>query len=132
MVTTSSSGVMSFTNPPRVEGVEYGARGLLLSSGSHLLHRIGRTACGVRALGVRVVGSGRWGPSGWSARMRSTAESRPGSAVEARGLVQRMGGCAPPSRSEEHTSELQSRGHLVCRLLLENKNKNMPHNYQDA
>src|SRR5690625_5227863 len=26
-------------------------------------------------------------------------------------------------RSEEHTSELQSRGHLVCRLLLE-KNKN--------
>src|SRR5207253_10733982 len=25
------------------------------------------------------------------------------------------------SRSEEHTSELQSRGHLVCRLLLEKK-----------
>src|SRR5690625_6243584 len=25
-------------------------------------------------------------------------------------------------RSEEHTSELQSRGHLVCRLLLEIKN----------
>src|SRR6266508_6189344 len=25
-------------------------------------------------------------------------------------------------RSEVHTSELQSRGHLVCRLLLENKN----------
>src|SRR5437870_7497355 len=28
-------------------------------------------------------------------------------------------------RSEEHTSELQSRGHLVCRLLLEKKNKNI-------
>src|SRR6266508_4981332 len=28
------------------------------------------------------------------------------------------------SRSEEHTSELQSRGHLVCRLLLAKKNKN--------
>src|SRR5690625_6327792 len=28
-------------------------------------------------------------------------------------------------RSEEHTSELQSRGHLVCRLLLEKKKKNM-------
>src|SRR5207253_10970861 len=26
---------------------------------------------------------------------------------------------SPWSRSEEHTSELQSRGHLVCRLLLE-------------
>src|SRR5690625_4708896 len=31
-------------------------------------------------------------------------------------------------RSEEHTSELQSRGHLVCRLLLEKKNK-IQHNH---
>src|SRR3712207_8005009 len=29
---------------------------------------------------------------------------------------------APPDRSEEHTSELQSRQYLVCRLLLEKKN----------
>src|SRR5690625_5659752 len=32
--------------------------------------------------------------------------------------------CAKPrtwARSEEHTSELQSRGHVVCRLLLEKK-----------
>src|SRR5437660_1929804 len=29
--------------------------------------------------------------------------------------------CVRRSRSEEHTSELQSRGHLVCRLLLEKK-----------
>src|SRR5690554_7636937 len=28
-----------------------------------------------------------------------------------------------PGRSEEHTSELQSRPHLVCRLLLEKKKK---------
>src|SRR5215510_9191100 len=28
-------------------------------------------------------------------------------------------------RSEEHTSELQSRGHLVCRLLLEKKKNNI-------
>src|SRR5689334_24057748 len=28
-----------------------------------------------------------------------------------------------PPRSEEHTSELQSQFHLVCRLLLEKKNK---------
>src|SRR3989442_13669983 len=33
--------------------------------------------------------------------------------------------CADPARSEEHTSELQSRPHLVCRLLLEKK-KNIP------
>src|SRR5690348_18139757 len=31
---------------------------------------------------------------------------------------------ASASRSEEHTSELQSPVHLVCRLLLEKKNKN--------
>src|SRR5437870_6833692 len=31
------------------------------------------------------------------------------------------------SRSEEHTSELQSRGHLVCRLLLEKKKKKQKH-----
>src|SRR2546429_3779864 len=30
-----------------------------------------------------------------------------------------------PPRSEEHTSELQSRLHLVCRLLLEKKKKNV-------
>src|SRR5690625_7031376 len=29
---------------------------------------------------------------------------------------------SPLIRSEEHTSELQSRGHLVCRLLLEQQN----------
>src|SRR5439155_13584439 len=29
------------------------------------------------------------------------------------------------ARSEEHTSELQSRGHLVCRLLLEKKKKRL-------
>src|SRR5436305_2777682 len=43
-------------------------------------------------------------------------------------------GGAPSGRSEEHTSELQSRPHLVCRLLLEKKkpygctvNTVMPH-----
>src|SRR2546429_2827133 len=36
----------------------------------------------------------------------------------------------PEFRSEEHTSELQSRLHLVCRLLLEKKKKNQsPHLY---
>src|SRR2546429_6187254 len=36
---------------------------------------------------------------------------------------------ATPTRSEEHTSELQSRLHLVCRLLLEKK-KNILNNEQ--
>src|SRR2546430_6323848 len=33
-------------------------------------------------------------------------------------------GTAPRSRSEEHTSELQSQSNLVCRLLLEKKKNN--------
>src|SRR5690625_5491326 len=33
--------------------------------------------------------------------------------------------CQLLRRSEEHTSELQSRGHLVCRLLLEKKQKSL-------
>src|SRR5439155_9734801 len=36
-----------------------------------------------------------------------------------------MAGPSTARRSEEHTSELQSRGHLVCRLLLEKKNKKL-------
>src|SRR2546429_8274535 len=43
------------------------------------------------------------------------------------GIRQRRAGvphlCEPGPRSEEHTSELQSRLHLVCRLLLEKKKK---------
>src|SRR3989442_9600390 len=40
-------------------------------------------------------------------------------ALEGQGEVE----TAPHIRSEEHTSELQSRPHLVCRLLLEKKKK---------
>src|SRR5436305_15024017 len=42
------------------------------------------------------------------------------------GTRRRVTRCArfsPLNRSEEHTSELQSRPHLVCRLLLEKKKK---------
>src|SRR2546422_7066917 len=44
---------------------------------------------------------------------------------DAGGAAARAAGrTAHPGRSEEHTSELQSRLHLVCRLLLEKKKKN--------
>src|SRR5215216_7675759 len=36
--------------------------------------------------------------------------------------------CRTTSRSEEHTSELQSPDHLVCRLLLEKKKKKKKNN----
>src|SRR3712207_6894150 len=40
-------------------------------------------------------------------------------------LCRRLGRLAMALRSEEHTSELQSRQYLVCRLLLEKKTKTL-------
>src|SRR5687768_18580749 len=54
---------------------------------------------------------------GLQARER-VADLRPGASGGARHRPHR-----PVLRSEEHTSELQSRLHLVCRLLLEKKKK---------
>src|SRR3712207_8296577 len=58
---------------------------------------------------------------GGSRRGCAAQRSRPGPArdrVSGRRLVRALAG-----RSEEHTSELQSRQYLVCRLLLEKKKK---------
>src|SRR5690242_10093319 len=41
-------------------------------------------------------------------------------------LLHVLGGLEPATRSEEHTSELQSHVNLVCRLLLEKKNNVRP------
>src|SRR5436305_13691411 len=60
--------------------------------------------------------STRSAPSADSAKRRRSGRDRPGPACRA-ALVLRRGS------SEEHTSELQSRPHLVCRLLLEKKKK---------
>src|SRR5438445_10072888 len=48
------------------------------------------------------------------------ATSRTGRGAVCRGRTSRAGAVGP-ARSEEHTSELQSRQYLVCRLLLEKK-----------
>src|SRR5215208_8399156 len=48
----------------------------------------------------------------------ASRKSAPGSPLTSTGRND-----TPGARSEEHTSELQSRGHLVCRLLLEKKKK---------
>src|SRR3712207_7732226 len=42
-------------------------------------------------------------------------------------LLRTLGGTGARVRSEEHTSELQSRQYLVCRLLLEKKNDLLYH-----
>src|SRR2546429_8610055 len=51
------------------------------------------------------------------------AADQPGSARPCREHGARAARAADRNRSEEHTSELQSRLHLVCRLLLEKKKK---------
>src|SRR5688572_31142103 len=52
-------------------------------------------------------------------QLRHERDRRPRAARRARRAEAR----APPRRSEEHTSELQSQSNLVCRLLLEKKKK---------
>src|SRR2546422_6001991 len=64
--------------------------------------------------GVREAFGGNAGGGGEPAKRRSVG----GAAGDGRGAFAAAAG----GRSEEHTSELQSPLHLVCRLLLEKKN----------
>src|SRR5690349_22619195 len=67
----------------------------------------------------------------WPRRSRPHAGRRP----TTRSTAPPASSCARPTpastaaRSEEHTSELQSRRDLVCRLLLEKKKKYHKHSY---
>src|SRR5258705_8532994 len=56
----------------------------------------------------------------WAVRVIPGRKDRDGREVELRAILD--------ARSEEHTSELQSLRHLVCRLLLEKKKKNEKNN----
>src|SRR5690554_5049433 len=68
-------------------------------------------------LGNPVMTSVRWVSPGPDRRETTPESASPSSADGEECPAQRM------TRSEEHTSELQSRPHLVCRLLLEKKKK---------
>src|SRR2546422_3077720 len=74
-----------------------------------------------RSLLIRLCG--RWIEYRFARRRRRTI----GISIDANGLAVYAPLRAPwrdiEARSEEHTSELQSRLHLVCRLLLEKKKK---------
>src|SRR2546422_2189064 len=76
----------------------------------------------------RITSSPGWTPASRSAvcsaavpLVVATAYATPQAAANSRSKRSTNG---PTDRSEEHTSELQSRLHLVCRLLLEKKKKN--------
>src|SRR3712207_7684186 len=58
-------------------------------------------------------------------RTRAHGRNRPAASAALAGHG--ADGTSPCRRSEEHTSELQSRQYLVCRLLLEKKNKTIDH-----
>src|SRR5207253_942709 len=68
---------------------------------------------------VRSLGRRRMPPHVFSQDAAGGEREQPSTVDSA---TQRLGQSGP-KRSEEHTSELQSRGHLVCRLLLEKKKK---------
>src|SRR5699024_12125417 len=57
-------------------------------------------------------------------RVDELGKSRRGNGVREHPLVGRLFEAVQEARSEEHTSELQSRFDLVCRLLLEKKTQN--------
>src|SRR5258707_15531608 len=59
---------------------------------------------------------------GATSRNRVHAQCQPSGKTVFKRIIARMGG-SDFLRSEEHTSELQSRQYLVCRLLLEKKKK---------
>src|SRR5690625_6610787 len=63
------------------------------------------------------------GGSGDLGRLRGERDPRPLRRAHGARLLRDRAGPLHLRRSEEHTSELQSRGHLVCRLLLEKKKK---------
>src|SRR5205809_3434298 len=65
---------------------------------------------------------------GWPPRAHSSSPSASSGATE--GVApspSSLSAASGGARSEEHTSELQSRLHLVCRLLLEKKKKKQIH-----
>src|SRR5690554_7638771 len=88
-----SAGIFNFTRPSRV----------------------GTSSSPPNAASTKLIGTSqyRFEPSRWNISCSLTS------------ICTYKSPAGPPivPRSEEHTSELQSRPHLVCRLLLEKKNK---------
>src|SRR5690625_5419879 len=76
-------------------------------------HVTGVQTCALPIMIRRTLSSGSVRPATRSRPSRARPDWRPRSSAAVRVVTR--------AKSEEHTSELQSRGHLVCRLLLEKK-----------
>src|SRR2546422_8091609 len=98
----------------------------LLFSCSHPISRL-KSSSGARhqrSISARACVTPLPSASGWTSGRRDIKASRGGVPnCPNRNQVMQFG---TPPRSEEHTSELQSRLHLVCRLLLEKKKHRDP------
>src|SRR2546429_2630757 len=95
-----------------VNGLEPGMDRAALESAFALIREAGEWLRAGRELGFGALAD----PQSWLARIEGRgAALEPGEFLDAASLLE--------TRSEEHTSELQSRLHLVCRLLLEKKKK---------
>src|SRR5204863_6517346 len=79
-----------------------------IGPGERPRHHRGYPAARPEAAATWASARGKW-PSDLLATLSRRPSARPGNAIPARAAM----------RSEEHTSELQSRRDLVCRLLLE-------------
>src|SRR5687768_17730529 len=91
------------------------------------LHDALPISSGSRPVGASGCRFQRTSPSACMRQASGPATSPRSSPTRCRnGSMPTWASCAPAVslRSEEHTSELQSRLHLVCRLLLEKKNRN--------
>src|SRR5690349_21989150 len=80
-----------------------------------------RSREGLQAHGLIADRSG-YGTKGREARVRELF-------ARTKAVADVVTGAGPRFRSEEHTSELQSRRDLVCRLLLEKKKKKKKHKH---
>src|SRR3712207_8935279 len=84
-----------------------------------------RSVIGRRSDGVERAAFGRAYEAELTERLVTSASYLPGLELVAE-VGGTVGGHALFTRSEEHTSELQSRQYLVCRLLLEKKKNRAP------
>src|SRR5690625_6163077 len=102
---------------------------LRVSTDAQDLERQEAITTAAKAAGYYVAGIYREKASGARADrpelLRMIGDLQPGEVV----IAEKIDRISRLPRSEEHTSELQSRGHLVCRLLLEKKKNNNKNTY---
>src|SRR5439155_22851280 len=104
-----------FTAPPTTEIYTLSLHDALPISGPDGLYRFNNLPVGTYDVSVTASGFATSGLKNVAVELNKTATANV--TMQVQGVTQEVAVVEAP-RSEEHTSELQSRGHLVCRLLL--------------